>query len=196
MNFFWELYSIIIFIKIISKKISECFTAAAVTSVMSDSVRPHRQQPTRLPCPWDSPGKNTGVGCHFLLQCMKMKSEIEVTQLCSSLSNPTTAAHQAPPSMGPSGQEYLSGMPLPSFHWHSKINCIITKQKIHFSLANKCIKYYLSAVVKEKCHSVFFVSALIPVSKIFLKIRVAENRFCSIYNSLSFLRFSKVSSFL
>ena len=42
-----------------------------VTSVMSDSVRPHRRQPTRLPRPWDSPGKNTGVGCHFLLQCMK-----------------------------------------------------------------------------------------------------------------------------
>ena len=39
---------------------------------------PHRQQPTRLPCPWDSPGKNTGVGCHFLLQCMKVKSETEV----------------------------------------------------------------------------------------------------------------------
>ena len=42
---------------------------------MSNSVRPHRQQPTRLPRPWDSPGKNTGVGCHFLLQCMKVKSE-------------------------------------------------------------------------------------------------------------------------
>ena len=44
--------------------------AAAVTLAVSDSVRPHRRQPTRLPCPWDSPGKNTGVGCHFLLQCM------------------------------------------------------------------------------------------------------------------------------
>ena len=42
---------------------------------MSNSVQPHRWQPTRLPCPWDSPGKNTGVGCHFLLQCMKGKSE-------------------------------------------------------------------------------------------------------------------------
>ena len=48
---------------------------------MSDSVRPHRRQPTRLPSPWDSPGKNTGVGCHFLLQRMKLKSEREVTQL-------------------------------------------------------------------------------------------------------------------
>ena len=51
-----------------------------VTSIVSDSVRPHRQQPTRLPCPWDSPGKNNGVGCHFLLQCMKVKSEREVAQ--------------------------------------------------------------------------------------------------------------------
>ena len=55
---------------------------------MSDSVRPHRRQPTRLLCPWDSPGKNTGVGCHFLLQCMKMKSESEIAQLCPTLSNP------------------------------------------------------------------------------------------------------------
>ena len=55
---------------------------------MSDSVRPHNQQPTRLPCPWDSPGKNTGVGCHFLLQCMKVKSESAVTQLCLTLSDP------------------------------------------------------------------------------------------------------------
>ena len=55
---------------------------------MSDSVRPHRQQPTRLPRPWDSPGKNTGVGCHFLLQCMKVKSESEVAQSCPTLSNP------------------------------------------------------------------------------------------------------------
>ena len=55
---------------------------------MSDSVRPHRQQPTRLPRPWDSPGKNTGVGCHFLLQCVKVKSEREVAQSCPILSDP------------------------------------------------------------------------------------------------------------
>ena len=60
---------------------------------MSNSVRPPRQQPTRLPCPWDSPGKNTGVGCHFLLQCMKVKSEREVAQY---------------------RQEYWSGVPSPS----------------------------------------------------------------------------------
>ena len=55
---------------------------------MSNSVRPHRWQPTRLPRPWDSPGKNTGVGCHFLLQCMKVKSESEVAQSCPTRSNP------------------------------------------------------------------------------------------------------------
>ena len=49
---------------------------------MSDSVRPCRRQPTRLLCPWDSPGKNTGVGCHCLLQCMRVKNESEVAQLC------------------------------------------------------------------------------------------------------------------
>ena len=55
---------------------------------MSDSVQPHRRQPTRMPRPWDSPGKNTGMGCHVLLQCMKVKSESEVAQSCPTLSNP------------------------------------------------------------------------------------------------------------
>ena len=55
---------------------------------MSDSVPPHRQQPIRLRRPWDFSGKNTGVGCHFLLQCMKVKSESEVTQPCPTLSDP------------------------------------------------------------------------------------------------------------
>ena len=59
-----------------------------VASVVSDSVRPHRWQPTRLHRPRDSPGKNTGVGCHFLLQCMKVKSESEVAQSCPTLSDP------------------------------------------------------------------------------------------------------------
>ena len=55
---------------------------------MSDSVRPHRRQPTRLPRLWNSPGKNTGVGCHFLLQRRKVKSESEVAQSCPTLRNP------------------------------------------------------------------------------------------------------------
>ena len=61
--------------------------ADAAQSLQSDSVRPHRRQPTRLPRPWDSPGKNTGVGCHFLLQSMTVKSESEVTQSCPTLSD-------------------------------------------------------------------------------------------------------------
>ena len=103
---------------------------------MSDSVWPHRRQPTRLCRPWDSPGKNTGVGCHFLLQCMKVKSVLQARTLewvAISFSNawkwkvkgkslsrvqlfatPWTAAYQAPPSMGFSRQEYWSGLPLSS----------------------------------------------------------------------------------
>ena len=77
---------------------------------MSDSVRPPRRQPTRLPHLWDSPGKNTGVGCHFLLQYVKVKSLSRV-QLFET---PWTAAYQALPSMGFSRQEYWSGVPLPS----------------------------------------------------------------------------------
>ena len=68
--------------------ISRCFTTepprkanlcccCCIASVVSDSVWPHRQQPTRFLCPWDTLGKNTGVGCHFLLQCMKVKSKSE-----------------------------------------------------------------------------------------------------------------------
>ena len=70
-----------------------CCCCCWVTSVVSDSVRPHRPQPTRLPCPWDSPVKNTGVGCHFLLQCMKVKSESEVAPSC-----PTQRPHGLQPT--------------------------------------------------------------------------------------------------
>ena len=61
--------------------------AAAKLLQSCPTLRPHRRQPTRLPHPWDSPGKNTGVGCHSLLQCMKVKSESEVSQLYPTLSN-------------------------------------------------------------------------------------------------------------
>ena len=87
-------------------------------SSWSSSVRPQRWQPTRLPCSWDSLGKNTGVGCHFLLQCMKVKSESEVAQSCLTLSDhmdcslPGSSIH-----MGFARQEYWSGVPLPSLSW-------------------------------------------------------------------------------
>ena len=79
---------------------------------MSDSVRPHRWQSTRLPHPWDSPGKNTGVGCHFLLQCMKVKVKGRLLSRVQPLATPWTPAFPAPPSMGFSRQEYWSGVPL------------------------------------------------------------------------------------
>ena len=81
---------------------------------MSNSVQPHRRQPTRLPRPWDSPGKNTGVGCHFLLQCMKVKVKLKSLSRVRLSATPWPAAHQAPPSVGFSRQEYWSGVPLPS----------------------------------------------------------------------------------
>ena len=65
-----------------------CCCCCCVASGVSGSVRPHRRQPTRLPRPWDSPGKNTRVGCHFLLQCIKVKSESEVPQSYPTLSDP------------------------------------------------------------------------------------------------------------
>ena len=78
-------------------------TAAAVAAKSLQSCPtlcdPHRWQPTRLPRPRDSPGKNTGVGCHFLLQCLKVKSENEVAQSCLTLCDPMGCSYQAPPSM-------------------------------------------------------------------------------------------------
>ena len=87
-----------------------CCRCCYVASVVFDSVRPHGRQPTRLPCPWDSPGKNSREGCHFLLQCVKVKLLSSVWLFVT----PWTVAYQAPPSMGLSRQENWSGVPLPS----------------------------------------------------------------------------------
>ena len=92
-------------------------------------MRPHRGQPTTLPHPWDSPGKNTGVGCHFLLQCMNVESESEVIQSCLTLATPWTAAYQAPPSMGFSRQEYWSAVPLPSLDTIHRRPLFLKKKK-------------------------------------------------------------------
>ena len=84
---------------------------------MSDSVRPHRRQPTRLRRPWDFPEKNTGVGCHFLLQCMKVKSESEVAQSCLTLSDPMDCSLPGSSVHGIfQAKEYWSGVPLPSLY--------------------------------------------------------------------------------
>ena len=81
---------------------------------MSNSVQPHRRQPTRLPHPWDSPGKSTGVGCHFLLQCIKVKSEREVAQSCPTLSDPMDCSLPGFSVHGIFQAKYWSGVPLPS----------------------------------------------------------------------------------
>ena len=91
-----------------------CCCCCQVASVLSDPARPHRRQPARLPSPWDSPGKNTGGGCHFLLQCVTVKSESEAAQSCLTLRDPMDCSHQAPLSMGFSRREVWSGVPLPS----------------------------------------------------------------------------------
>ena len=75
-------------------------------------MRPQRWQPTRLPRPWDSPGKNTGVGCHFLLHCMKVKSKSEVAQSCPTLRDPMDCSPPGYSVRGFSRQEYWSGVPL------------------------------------------------------------------------------------
>ena len=77
-------------------------------------VQLRRQQPTRFPHPWDPPGKNTGEGCHFLLQCMEVKVKVKSLSRVPLLLTPWTAAYQAPLSMGFARQENWSGLPLPS----------------------------------------------------------------------------------
>ena len=93
---------------------SSCCCCCCIASVVSDSVRPHRWQPTRLPHPWDFPGKNTGVGCHFLLQCMKVKSESEIAQSCPIPRDPMDCSPPGSSVHGVFRQEYWSGVPLPS----------------------------------------------------------------------------------
>ena len=83
---------------------------------MSDSVRPHRRQPTRLPRPWASPGKNTGVGCHFFLPCMKVKSESEVAQSCQTLSDPMDCSPPGSSVHGVFQAGALEWAPSPSPH--------------------------------------------------------------------------------
>ena len=128
---------------------------------MSDSLRPHRWQPTRLPCPWDSPGKNTGVGCHFLLQCMKVKSESEVSQSCPTLAILWTAAYQAPPSMGFSKQKYWSGVPLPSPISITNYPQILTD----LSITSYFVLFILKSVIKCKIFRIVHsIDKLIPFS--------------------------------
>ena len=106
---------------------------------MSDSVRPHRRQPTRLPSPWDSPGKHTGVGCHFLLQCMKVKSESEVTQSCPALSNPMDCSLPGSSVHGIFQARVLE--------WDAMETEPYTKQNKLFSMDNQTATFFISFLI-------------------------------------------------
>ena len=134
-------------------------------SIVSDSVQPHRQQPTRLPHPWDSPGKNSGVGCHFLLQCMKVKSESGVAQSCPTLSDPMDCSLPGSSSMGFSRQEYWSGVPSPSPQWvyFSPNHCLtealsllkFIRQDFYFFLLQVGVQ--INKQIQTVCHT-FYLS--------------------------------------
>ena len=116
---------------------------------MSNSVQSHRQQPTRLLRPWDSPSKNTGVGCHFLLQRMKVKSESEVTQSGPTLSNPMDCSLPGSSIHGISRQEYWSGVPLPSPSLATR-KCKLTLQWKYQYLPIRMAKVKVKTKVCEK----------------------------------------------
>ena len=129
---------------------------------MSDSVRPQRRQPTRLPRPWDSPGKNTGVGCHFLLQHMKVKSESEVTQSCLTLSDPMD---HSPPGSSVHGifqarvlewgaiafSDFNPGSPIIWF-LHAQTMIVIRFHQTDLKMNNKCLKYIKKIIVVNICN--------------------------------------------
>ena len=115
-------------------------------------MRPHRRQPTRLPRPWDSLGKNTGVGCHFLLQCMKVKSENEVAQSCPTLSDPMDCSLPGSSVHGIFQAEYWSGVPLPPLSTFSKSSLNIWKFSPFtycWSLAWRIFEHYFASLWDE-----------------------------------------------
>ena len=120
---------------------------------------PHRWQPTRLPRPWDSPGKNIGVGCHFLLQCMKVKSESEVAQSCPTLSNPMDCS---PPGSSIHGSfqarvlEWVTSA-FSAISTHTLPNTWLPDLYGHQSLNFICNFYQssLNAIISKYCHWIY-----------------------------------------
>ena len=111
---------------------------------MPNSVRPHRRQPTRLPCPWDSPGKNTGVGCHCLLQCMKVKSESEVAQSCLTLCDPIDCSLPGSSVHGIFQARVLE--------WGAIAFCIATYQVTSNNMVLSCMfQYFITQQIHIKC---------------------------------------------
>ena len=118
---------------------------------MSDSVRPHRRLPTRLPHPWDSPGKNTGVGCHFLLQGRKVKSESEVAQSGPTPSDPMDCS---PPGSSVHGSFQARGLEWVAMAFVLKLLYLVhlTHTHTHTHTKNPC---FLPLLSPKKKHNLF-----------------------------------------
>ena len=142
-------------------------------------MRPHRRQPTKLPHPWDSPGKNTGVGCHFLFQCMKMKSESEVAQSCPTRRDPMECSPPGSSIHRFSILEFWYGLPLPSlcisFYFTAKwISCMYTyissfldslPIRSQQSIVELPELYNKGLLVTYYIHNIYSVYRSIPISQ-------------------------------
>ena len=125
---------------------------------MSNYVQPHRRQPTRLPRPWDSPGKNTGVLEWVTISfsnAWKWKVKVKSLSHVRLLATPWTAAYQAPLSMGFSRQEYWSGVPLPL-----KLMYLFARSPIPLSSGNHHLCFYLVILVHLLCFIASILSAV------------------------------------
>ena len=144
---------------------------------MSDSVQPHRRQPTRLPHSWDSPGKNTGVGCHFLLQCMKVKSESEVAQSCPTLSNLTDCSLPGSPVHGilqarvlEWGAIAFSGSVTKSYQLF-EISCTAACHSLSFTNSWSLLKLISTEMMPSNhlilCHPFLLLPSIFPSIRVF-----------------------------
>ena len=125
---------------------------------MSDSVRPHRLQPTRLCHPWDSPGKNTGVGCHFLLQCMKVKSESEVPQSCPTPSDPMDCSPPGSSVRGIFQARVLERGAIPYVYTYIYIyNVYFSESTIHNHFSGGQKLHYLSRRISKAKNSITYL---------------------------------------
>ena len=136
---------------------------------MSDPVRPHRWQPTRLPRPWDSPGKNTGVGCHFLLQCMNVKSESEVAQSCPTLHDPMDWSPPGSSIHGIFQARLLGG---------TKADDFGKENSVYFSMIKEIISFMIFQYHKRKEFGNLFVCVDRTSSQVFIHDNVDHNPYC------------------
>ena len=148
---------------------------------MSDSVLPHRWQPTRLPRPWDSPGKNTGVGCHFLLQCMKVKSEREVAWSCPTLSDPMDCS-----------------LPGSSIQWIFQARvlewgAVAFSERLIYLIISQYNVYWLMSITKPfRCYGYRDEQDL---QRSYLYEALLENKICTISNIYSLIRCMPLGNF-